>query len=63
MDPLKEEENNLNKGSDGHAPTLTQPEKVSEQTIERVSDEPGSLGVDIDGTNPGSRSHPTEDKI
>lgn len=54
------ENNETNNGEEGNAPKLTQPEKVSKETIERVSDEPGSLGVDIDGTNPGSRSHPTE---
>lgn len=26
----------------------------------RLSDEPGSLGVDLDGTNPGSKSHPMD---
>lgn len=26
----------------------------------RLSDEPGSLGMDLDGTNPGSTSHPMD---
>ncbi len=59
MDP-RTEENDMNNNEEGNAPKLTQPEKVSEDTISRVSDEPGSLGIDIDGTNPGSMSHPMD---
>lgn len=62
MDPLKEEKEH-NRDEEGNAPKLTQPEKVSEDTIRRVSDEPGSLGIDIDGTNPGSLSHPSENDV
>jgi hypothetical protein len=59
MDPL-ENDNRVNESGEGNAPKPTQPEKVSDDTLERISDEPGSLGVDIDGTNPASKSHHAE---
>lgn len=33
---------------------------VKKEDDDRLSDEPDSLGVDRDDTNPGSRSHPTD---
>lgn len=33
---------------------------MSEELRERLADEPHSLGVDLDGTNPGSNKHPTD---
>jgi len=29
----------------------------------RLEDEPGSLGVDLDGTNPGSRHHEVDNDV
>ena len=29
----------------------------------RLEDEPGSLGVDLDGTNPGSRHHEMDNEV
>ena len=34
-----------------------------EELKHRLEDEPGSLGVDLDGTNPGSRSHQMDDGL
>jgi len=34
--------------------------KTPEELKERLADEPKSLGVDLDGTNPGSNKHPMD---
>ncbi len=34
---------------------------INDELKERLHDEPNSLGVDLDGTNPGSNSHPMDD--
>ncbi|CAM3950824.1 hypothetical protein SAMN06265348_104115 [Pedobacter westerhofensis] len=33
---------------------------TGEELKRRLTNDSGSLGLDIDGTNPGSRSHPTD---
>jgi len=33
---------------------------MNEELEKRISDEPKSLGIDLDGTNPGSRAHPLD---
>jgi|GEM_PF-1483754 len=35
---------------------------INKELEERLSDEPDSLGVNLDGTNPGSKAHPMDDE-
>jgi len=35
---------------------------IREDLKERLSDDPDSLGIDLDGTNPGPKSHPMDDE-
>lgn len=48
-------------GTGSNRPVATEGSVIVKDDLEnRLSDEPGSLGVDLDGTNPGSTSHPMD---
>ena len=50
-------------GTGSNRPVATEGSVIVNDNLEnRLSDEPGSLGVDLDGTNPGSTSHPMDDR-
>jgi len=55
-----ENQNNSGPNSSHHNDQPADPEQFSAELNDRLTNDSGSIGLDIDGTNPGSRSHPID---
>lgn len=66
LDKLLNEESSeqqpLIKGTGSNNPVPTEGSVIIDENLtERLEDEPDSLGIDLDGTNPGSNEHPIDE--